>query len=85
MAGKGQKVELIDGVKIHFVDGWVLVLPDANEAYCHVWAEAKTEDRVKHYLDEYSRKIEEWQKLDESDIEKKLAQKPEAHQKKAGA
>lgn len=57
------KIELIDGVKIHLPEGWVIVLPDGSEAFCHLWAEAKTEATARKYLDEYTRKVEEWQKL----------------------
>ena len=31
---------LVDGVKIRYDDGWVLVLPDPEEPVTHVWAEA---------------------------------------------
>ena len=55
------KTELIDGVKIYLEDGWVLILPDANEAYCHVWAEAETQKKADHYLNEYAEKIKKWQ------------------------
>jgi mannose-1-phosphate guanylyltransferase/phosphomannomutase len=58
---EGQRLELIDGIKIHFVDGWVLVLPDGNEAYCHLWAEAKSEKTARKILDEYTAKVEKWQ------------------------
>ena len=62
---KDYKVELIDGVKIHFVNGWVLVLPDPNEAYCHIWVETTTDADAKKILDEYTQKVEQWQKVDE--------------------
>jgi mannose-1-phosphate guanylyltransferase/phosphomannomutase len=61
----GQHVELIDGVKIHFIDGWVLVLPDATEAYCHIWAEASSSRVARKYLEDYTKKVENWQKGDE--------------------
>jgi len=59
--GDGRKLELIDGVKIHFEDGWALILPDANEAYCHIWAEAETQKKVDGYLKEFGEKIKLWQ------------------------
>ena len=58
---KGHKIELLDGVKIHQADGWVLVLPDGDEAYCHLWAEASSEKATKQYLSEYAKKVDEWQ------------------------
>lgn len=58
---EGQRIELLDGVKIHLSDGWVLVLPDGNEAYCHLWVEGKTEDIAHSYLNTYTTKVQEWQ------------------------
>jgi mannose-1-phosphate guanylyltransferase / phosphomannomutase len=57
-----QRLELLDGVKIHLSDGWVLVLPDGSEAYCHLWAEARSEKGAKDYLEKYAGKVLEWQK-----------------------
>ena len=34
---------LVDGVKLPEDDGWVLVLPDPEEPFTHIWAEAPTE------------------------------------------
>ncbi len=59
---EGQRVELVDGVKIHLADGWVLVLPDAAEAYCHLWVEAKTDRVARQYAEECLRKVQDWQK-----------------------
>ena len=55
------KTELIDGVKIYLDDGWVLILPDANEAYCHIWAESDTQKQADGILSEYAEKIKQWQ------------------------
>lgn len=71
-----QKLELIDGVKIHFVDGWALVLPDGNEAYCHVWAEAKTERTARKVLDEYAAKVEKWQMPGYTELPRRKRIKP---------
>ncbi len=59
--GRQNGVELIDGVKIHTKDGWILILPDANEAYCHLWVEAEAQGKVESYLKEFSAKIKQWQ------------------------
>ncbi|MDZ4169464.1 MAG: sugar phosphate nucleotidyltransferase [Coriobacteriia bacterium] len=37
-------VDLTEGVRIRFPDGWVLVLPDANEPMVGVWAEGPNDD-----------------------------------------
>jgi phosphomannomutase len=48
--------------------GWVLILPDANEAYCHVWAEADTQKKAESYLNEYAEKIKQWQEKAEGAV-----------------
>jgi mannose-1-phosphate guanylyltransferase/phosphomannomutase len=58
---KGKKAELIDGVKIFVKDGWVLMLPDADEAYFHIWAESEDDATAKELLREYSDKVRKWQ------------------------
>lgn len=63
--GRQNGTELIDGVKIRFEDGWVLILPDANEAYCHIWVEAESQKKVDTYLKEYGEKIKLWQEKSE--------------------
>jgi mannose-1-phosphate guanylyltransferase/phosphomannomutase len=59
---KGKKCELIDGVKIFFESSWVLLLPDPDEAYFHIWAESEDEKTSKDLLKEYAEKVKEWQK-----------------------
>ena len=59
---KGKKTELIDGVKIFLDNGWVLLLPDPDEAYFHVWAEAKDKPTAQGFINIYTDKIREWQK-----------------------
>ncbi|MBR4632383.1 MAG: mannose-1-phosphate guanyltransferase [Elusimicrobia bacterium] len=59
---KGKKTELIDGVKIFLNNGWVLLLPDPDEAYFHIWAEARDKTTAKGFIDIYTDKISEWQK-----------------------
>jgi mannose-1-phosphate guanylyltransferase/phosphomannomutase len=59
---KDKKIELIDGVKIFLDNGWVLLLPDPDEAYFHIWAEAKDKTTAQGFIDIYTDKIREWQK-----------------------
>ena len=59
---KDKKIELIDGVKIFLDNGWVLLLPDPDEAYFHIWAEAKDNTTAQGFIDIYTDKIREWQK-----------------------
>jgi len=39
---QGDDVDLVDGVKIHHGEDWVLVLPDPEQPLVHVWAESST-------------------------------------------
>jgi mannose-1-phosphate guanylyltransferase/phosphomannomutase len=48
---------LIDGVKIRRDDGWVLVLPDPEEALTHVLAEAGSATEARQRAQEYARRI----------------------------
>jgi mannose-1-phosphate guanylyltransferase/phosphomannomutase len=51
------EVVLVDGVKIVHDDGWVLCLPDPEDAITHIWAEASSEPAARRLLDEYARRI----------------------------
>jgi mannose-1-phosphate guanylyltransferase/phosphomannomutase len=50
-------VLLIDGVKIHRDEGWVLVLPDPEDPATHVWAEAGSDAAARQIAQEYARRI----------------------------
>lgn len=58
-AESAQDVSLIDGIKIHFANSWVLVLPDSSEPYFHVYAEAPTAEGANSLLQKYVSRIEE--------------------------
>ncbi|MBI2119966.1 MAG: mannose-1-phosphate guanyltransferase [Elusimicrobia bacterium] len=57
---KNKNTELVEGVKIHYKDSCILLLPDPDAAYFHLWAEAKEEKRTKELLKEYSEKALKW-------------------------
>ena len=59
--GQDRPVELIDGVKIHHDEGWVLALPDPEEPLTHLIAEAADERTARRLLDEYVRRIGQMQ------------------------
>jgi mannose-1-phosphate guanylyltransferase/phosphomannomutase len=48
---------LVDGVKVLHGDGWVLVLPDPEEALTHVWAEGASDQEARQLAQEYARRI----------------------------
>jgi mannose-1-phosphate guanylyltransferase / phosphomannomutase len=54
-----KRVELIDGVKMVDEHGWVLVLPDPEEALTHVWAEADTGPESRRIAAEWIQRIRE--------------------------
>ncbi len=51
---KGQSVELVDGVRIGYDDGWVLALPDPEQPISNVWAEGTSEREAGRLAEEYA-------------------------------
>ncbi|WP_054670382.1 hypothetical protein [Calditerricola satsumensis] len=58
---KGERVELLDGVKVYHEDGWTLVLPDAEEPVVHIVAEASNPARADERIRAYAAKIHRFQ------------------------
>jgi mannose-1-phosphate guanylyltransferase/phosphomannomutase len=56
---KGRDVVLVDGVKIDHGDGWVLVLPDPDDAVVRVLAEGADAAGASQLADHYARRIAE--------------------------
>ncbi|MET0421697.1 MAG: sugar phosphate nucleotidyltransferase [Acidimicrobiia bacterium] len=54
-----KQLDLVDGVKISDDRGWVLVLPDADDALTHIWAEAATDRDSQQLADDYAQRIRE--------------------------
>ena len=48
---------LVDGVKVLLPDGWVLVLPDPDDAVTHVWAEGPSDADARSRSGEYCKRI----------------------------
>jgi mannose-1-phosphate guanylyltransferase/phosphomannomutase len=53
----GNKVELLDGVKFIFENGWSLVLPDADMPLCRVYSERISPDVAETISNKYIDKI----------------------------
>ncbi|MFZ1490890.1 MAG: sugar phosphate nucleotidyltransferase [Ilumatobacteraceae bacterium] len=53
----GRNVELVDGVKMSYPEGWVLALPDPEEPVTHVWSEAGSDAEARRLGQEYARRI----------------------------
>ncbi len=58
---QGQKLDLVDGVKVWQGKSWVLVLPDADKPLFHVDAEADSPQEAQNLIRSYAEKIKSWQ------------------------
>ena len=52
VSGLGLKIDTIDGVKIWYEDGWVLIRPSGTEPIFRVFAEAKKQERAEELMHE---------------------------------
>ncbi|RLF47223.1 MAG: phosphoglucosamine mutase, partial [Thermoplasmata archaeon] len=59
LEGVGERMITIDGVKIFFKNGWVLIRPSGTESIVRIYAESKSEDRVNRIVDDYKKVVEE--------------------------
>jgi mannose-1-phosphate guanylyltransferase/phosphomannomutase len=57
-----KEATFIDGIKVHFGEDWVLVLPDQTQPFIRIITEAKKEDTARKLLREYREKVESWKK-----------------------
>ena len=60
-SSRGERVELVDGIKIFSNGGWVLVLPDAIEPVFHIYAESANDEESVQLVDAYAEKIRQFQ------------------------
>jgi len=54
---QGERLVLVDGVKVLHEHGWVLALPDPEEPVTHVWAEAGSDTEARRLAQDYGRRI----------------------------
>lgn len=52
LAGGENEVDTIDGVKVWYDDGWVLIRPSGTEPIIRIFAESKTEERAEALMQE---------------------------------
>ncbi|HWI41663.1 MAG TPA: phosphoglucomutase, partial [Verrucomicrobiae bacterium] len=57
-----KEATFIDGIKLHFNEDWVLVLPDQYQPYIHIIAEAKDPKTAQRLLTDYRKNVERWKK-----------------------
>jgi phosphomannomutase/phosphoglucomutase len=48
----GLKIDTIDGIKIWYEDGWVLIRPSGTEPIFRVFAEAENQERAENLMQE---------------------------------
>lgn len=51
-SGLGLKIDTIDGVKVWYEDGWVLIRPSGTEPIFRIFAEAKKQERAEELMQE---------------------------------
>jgi len=57
-----KEATFIDGIKLHYGEDWVLVLPDQYLPAVHIIAEAKDPKTAQKLLDDYRKNVERWKK-----------------------
>lgn len=55
--------QLVDGVKIFYPKGWVLVVPDQRSAAFLIMAEAPAKSTSEKWVQEWAAKVEKWKKV----------------------
>jgi mannose-1-phosphate guanylyltransferase/phosphomannomutase len=56
---KGKETEMVDGVKIHNDNGWILVLPDPDEPKVTVYAESDAQESADSEVNSFTNFIED--------------------------
>ena len=56
---KEEEIELVDGIKVHVDDGWVLILPHPTKPVIELYAECSKEKDACGLLSEYTKRIDE--------------------------
>lgn len=57
--GAGGKITALDGVRVDFDDGWVIVRASGTENYVRVFSEGRTKKRAESLRDEYVKVVED--------------------------
>jgi mannose-1-phosphate guanylyltransferase/phosphomannomutase len=55
----GETVDLTEGVRVLYDDGWALVLPDATQPTVNVWAEAEGHEAAQSRLEHWRKLVED--------------------------
>jgi mannose-1-phosphate guanylyltransferase/phosphomannomutase len=57
-----KEATFVDGIKAHFGDDWLLLLPDQHKPFIQLVAEADTLKTAQKLIDDYRSKVDEWKK-----------------------
>ena len=56
-SAKGEKVDMTDGVKVLFDDGWVLIRPSGTEPIVRIFSEASSSGRAKDIAERFRQQV----------------------------
>ncbi|RJX28959.1 MAG: nucleotidyltransferase [Dethiobacter sp.] len=59
--GKAEKIEMVDGLKFYYPDGWALVLPDPEKPSYRIYGEGFTEEIAESLTDFFAEKVKSLQ------------------------
>jgi len=54
-------IESLEGVKIYDGEDWILLLPDADKPFFHIYVETASSSKAQSLIEEYKEKITKWQ------------------------
>ena len=57
-----KEATFIDGIKLHFGEEWVLILPDQYLPCIHIFAEGENSKNAQQLLTDYTEKVVQWKK-----------------------
>ena len=57
-----KEASFIDGIKVHFGEDWLLLLPDQHRSFIHIIAEAREPRIAQKLITEYIEKVNLWKK-----------------------
>ncbi|MGC5325647.1 sugar phosphate nucleotidyltransferase [Brevibacillus sp. SYSU BS000544] len=63
---KGEQVELVDGIKVYEKEGWVLILPDSEEAEVAIISQGTSQQNASLLATSFAKRIYEYQQMQEN-------------------
>jgi mannose-1-phosphate guanylyltransferase/phosphomannomutase len=57
-----KEASFIDGIKVHFGEDWLLLLPDQHRSFIHIIAETREPKTAQKLIAEYTEKVTLWKK-----------------------